>query len=255
MFIITIITYPLTLRVVGAPQMISQQVSSIFSCSPLPSGTWQTPGLSILWCCLPTFSSVCLVFFPLSLFPCKMVLARPDEWETWPYHCSLRLFTMVRRSLCGPIACWILAQTSLLVTWSLYEMHSILQWHLISMACILLSSSVVRIHDSQAYRKMDVTREHFSCILELREILLSFQTGFNLVSAAVVCAILESISGLEPSSVITEPWYLKLETVSSFCPFILTSVCDATGVVCHQLDLLGTDLHAVDYGGFIETLN
>ena len=41
-------------------------------------------------------------------------------------------------------------------------------------------------------------------ILELREILLSIQTGFSLVNAAVVCAILESISGLEPSSVITE---------------------------------------------------
>ena len=33
--------------------------------------------------------------------PCKMVLARPDEWETWSYHCSLRLFTIVRRSSCG----------------------------------------------------------------------------------------------------------------------------------------------------------
>ena len=27
----------------------------------------------------------------------------------------------------GPIACWILAKTSLLVTWSLYEMCSILR--------------------------------------------------------------------------------------------------------------------------------
>ena len=34
--------------------------------------------------------------------PCKMVLARPDERETRPYHCSLRLFTIVRRSSCGP---------------------------------------------------------------------------------------------------------------------------------------------------------
>ena len=59
--------YPLTVRVVGAPQMISQPVSSIFPCSPLPSGTWPTPGLSILWCCLPTSSSVCLAFFPLTL--------------------------------------------------------------------------------------------------------------------------------------------------------------------------------------------
>ena len=63
-----------------------------------------------------------------------------------------------------------------------------------------------------------------SCIWELRETLLSFQTGFILVNAAVVCAILESISGLEPSLVITEPSYLKLVTVSSFCPFILISV-------------------------------
>ena len=48
----------------------------------------------------------------------------------------------------------------------------------------------MKVYDSQAYRKMDVTRERISCILELREILLSFQTGFNLVSAAVVCAVL-----------------------------------------------------------------
>ena len=48
-------------------KMISQPVSSIFPCSPLPSGTWRTPVLSIPWCFLPTFSSVCLVFSPLSL--------------------------------------------------------------------------------------------------------------------------------------------------------------------------------------------
>ena len=41
------LTYPLTMRVVGAPQMISQPVSSIFLCSPLPSGTLGTPDLNI----------------------------------------------------------------------------------------------------------------------------------------------------------------------------------------------------------------
>ena len=35
--------------------------------------------------------------------PCKMVSARPDEQGTLPYHCGLRLFTMVMRSSCGPI--------------------------------------------------------------------------------------------------------------------------------------------------------
>ena len=82
----------------------------------------------------------------------------------------------------------------------------------------------MRVYDSQAYRQMDVTKECISRILELREILLSIQIGFSLVNAAVVCAILENISGLEPSSVIPDPKYLKLVTVSSFCPFTLISV-------------------------------
>ena len=103
-----IIIYPLTTRVVGAPQMISQSVSSISPHSPLPSETWQTPGLSIhslmsshLFLCLP------YLLAPFTV-PCKTVLARSDEQTTCPYKCSLHLFTMVRRSLCGPIACWIL---------------------------------------------------------------------------------------------------------------------------------------------------
>ena len=82
----------------------------------------------------------------------------------------------------------------------------------------------MRNHDSQAYRKMDVRRERISRILELREILLSIQIGFSLVIASVVCAILESISGLEPSSVIIEPRYLKFVTVSSLYVFTLISV-------------------------------
>ena len=71
---------------------------------------------------------------------------------------------------------------------------------------------------------VEIGSESFGRILELRETLMSFQTGFNLVNAAVVCAILESIPGLEPLSVITEPKYLKLVTVSGFCPFTLISV-------------------------------
>ena len=85
--------------------------------------------------------------------------------------------------------------------------------------------------------------------------LVSFQTGFSRVSAAVVCAILEDISGMAPSSDTTEPRYLKLVTVSSFCPFTFHLLVDATDVFCHRLDLLGTDLHAIGCGGFAETLN
>ena len=130
-----LIIYPLTARVVGAPQMISQPVFSIFPWSPLPLGPAELQA-----CPFPDF------VFPLPL----------SALSSYPFH---------------PI----------------------------SMACIPLWSSDVRAHDSQAYRKMDVTRECISSILELREILLLFQSGFNFVNAAVVCAILESISGLEPS--------------------------------------------------------
>ena len=65
--IIINIINPLTARVVGATQMILQPVFSTFPCPPLLSGTCRTPGLSSPWCCLPTSSSVCIVFFLLSL--------------------------------------------------------------------------------------------------------------------------------------------------------------------------------------------
>ena len=116
--------YPLTARVVGAPQMISQPVSSISPCSPLHS-TGELQACPFPGVVFPPLPLPCLL--PPFTVPCKMVLARPDERETSPYHCSLRLFTMVRRSSCGPIACWILARTSSSVTWSLYKMRSILR--------------------------------------------------------------------------------------------------------------------------------
>ena len=52
----------------------------------------------------------------------------------------------------------------LLVAWSLYEMLSILRKHIISMARIFLCSSAVRVHDLQAYRKMDVTRQRIRAV-------------------------------------------------------------------------------------------
>ena len=93
--------------------MILQPVISIFHCSPLPSWTWQTPGLSNPRCCFPTSSSVCLVFSPLSLclarwFWPNLMNGRHDHTIS----CSLHLFTMIRRSWCG------------LVTWSLTLLSS-----------------------------------------------------------------------------------------------------------------------------------
>ena len=79
---------------------------------------------------------------------------------------------------------------------------------------------------------MDMTREHISRVLELREMLLSFQTGFNLVNAAVVYAVLESISGLETSSDTTVPRYLSFRLLSIYF-----------------------DLHAVGCGGLVKKRN
>ena len=61
------------------PRVILQSVSSIFLCSPLHSGTWRTPGLSIPRCCLLTSSSVCFILSPPFTVPCKMILAISDE--------------------------------------------------------------------------------------------------------------------------------------------------------------------------------
>ena len=58
---VIIFVYPLTTRFVGAPQMISQPAFSIFPVLHCPLGPAE------LQACLPTSSSSCLVFFPLSL--------------------------------------------------------------------------------------------------------------------------------------------------------------------------------------------
>ena len=63
--------------------------------------------------------------------------------------------------------------------------------------------------------------------------------------------------------------YLRLGTLISYNSAQVFEACDclkllsihfdlcvdATGVVCHQLGLLGTDLHAVGCGSFVKTLN
>ena len=177
-----------------------------------------------------------------------MVLARPDERETWPYHCSLPLFTMVRSSR-GPIACWILARTtSSLVDSMIFvcDVYLAETPHFHGLYSSL--SPAVRVHDSQTYREMDVTRERIIRIFELREILLSFQTGCSLVS---LCYPGEYF---RLGTLFSYNWAQLLEACDCLKPLsIYFDVCvDVTGVVCHQRDLLDTDLHAVGFGGFAE---
>ena len=63
---------PLTLEVVGEPQMTLQKYLSILPCLPLPSGNLQTPFPFILWCYLPISSSVFLSYLLLSLSPAEL---------------------------------------------------------------------------------------------------------------------------------------------------------------------------------------
>ena len=155
--------------------------------------------------------------------PCRIVLASPDDCVMCLYHFSLRLFTEVRRSSYGPMAFPVLAFTPSLVMWSLYKIPRSLRKHLISNACIL-SMSAVMVHVSHTYKNVDMARECISLILELMAMFLSFQMTFSLVTAAVVWAILEDTSGLDPSSDNTAPRYLKLQMVSSFLFSMVMSV-------------------------------
>ena len=155
---------------------------------------------SHLFLCLP-----CLL--PPFTVPCKMVLARPDERETWPYHCSLHLFTIVRSSSCGPIACWIL--------------HGLPRWYYgLCTRCVvscgstsfpwlvfffgaLLWGSMIHKHTGRWMWQRSASVVSWSC----EKYSCQSKLVFSLVNAAVACAILESISGLEASSAIT--WYIS----------------------------------------------
>ena len=129
-----------------------------------------------------------LFLFPFTV-PCRIVFARPEYLETWPNHLSFRFLTRVRSLSYSPMAVWIFLRNSSLVTWSLYEMFNSLRQHLISKACVLFSSSAVRVHYSQAHRNMEMTRERISFTFDPRDMLLSLQISYSFVRAAVACAI------------------------------------------------------------------
>ena len=75
---------------------------------------------SHLFFCLPLF------LFPFTVL-CRIVFAKPEDLETWPNHLSFRFLTRVRSSSYSPTAALIFLRTSLLITWSLYEMFNSLR--------------------------------------------------------------------------------------------------------------------------------
>ena len=149
---------PLTLTVVGAPQMMVQQYLSHLSVSPVVLREYpkSIPDHSLM------LSSH--IFFCLPLLrapftdPCRIVFAIPEDLEMWPYHLSFRFSTMVRRSSCTPIAFWILLQTKdpcsshgLCRKWSEVSYSISSQW-IGSFSRVLLSRSSFHRHKGMRIR-------------------------------------------------------------------------------------------------------
>ena len=103
--------------------------TSFLHFSMFSTALWDLPNSRPVhsWCCLSTSSSVCLVFLPLSLclarwFWSDLMNGKHDHTTAVCVSSQWSGGLRVVR-----IACWILARTSSLVTWSLYEMCSILR--------------------------------------------------------------------------------------------------------------------------------
>ena len=62
----------------------------------------------------------------------------------------------------------------------------------------LCSNSAVKVPDLQTYRNMEMTKEGIGFTFDLRNMLLSLQTGIPFERAAAACAILEGTFGFGP---------------------------------------------------------
>ena len=65
---------------------------------------------SHLFLCL---SLLCLSLLFLFTVPCRIVFAKPEDFETWPNHLSFHFLTRVRSLSYSPVAAWVFLQTSL----------------------------------------------------------------------------------------------------------------------------------------------
>ena len=103
----------------GHHRWFHNQFSPVFSVLRCPLGLGELQA-----CPFPN-----VVFLPLPLsalssspFHCALQDGFGQTWWTRDMTIPLQFASLYNvRSSCGPIACWILARTSLLVTWSLYE--------------------------------------------------------------------------------------------------------------------------------------
>ena len=120
----------------------------------------------------------------------------------------------------------------------------------------LSSTSAVKVHDSQAYRNIGMTRERISFTFDPWVCFYRSRLASALLKLQWVVQSLrlkfERTSGLEPLSETTALRYMKLV---QYPDSTLNLPQDAIGTVCHQSSLFSTHLHLISCAGFIETLN
>ena len=92
-----------------------------------------------------------------------------------------------------------------------------------------------------------------SLILEVSEVFLSLHMIFNL-ERVDVWAILERISGFDPSLEMIASRYLKFSTSSSLWPFILISLWKPFGLFIITFVFVWTDVHFVPCDSCIKTV-
>ena len=98
---------------------------SFWSCVQLPKWCWQSIHVSSFILSLHFF--FCLPLPISSTVPRRLVFAKLKDLEMWPNHLSFHCLAMVRSLFNGWLADWLFLRTSLLGTWSLYEIFNILR--------------------------------------------------------------------------------------------------------------------------------
>ena len=253
--IIIIIINPLSARVVGAPQMVLQPVLSIF---PLFStALWDFPkSRPVRSLMLSSHLFLCFVFFTLSL-----CLAR---WF-WP--------DLVNRKHDHTTAVCVSLQSSVglrVVQLPAGSWHGLPRWyHGLCMRCVVPCGSTsfpwfvfffgVLLWGSMIHKLTGRWMWQGYMWQEIHQSYLGAERNTlvnpNWFQPCQCCCCL-CYPG-ELGTLISDKWAQVLEVCD--CLKLLSihfDLCvDATGVVCHQLGLLGTDLHVVGCGGFVKTLS
>ena len=194
---------------------------------------------------------------PPSTVLCRTVLASPDDCVTCPYHFSLCLFTEVRRSSYSPMAFPILAFTSSLVMWSVQDTEEFAETS--HLQCLYPSFNVgcygscftctQKYGHKQGMHQSDLGADgdvlvvpddfqfgHCSCGLGYPGEYFRLGSLIQYYSSQIFSQIFKATDGLQ--------FLVVYGKVSA----------DAIGVICNQLCLLCTDLHAICCGGLFKVI-